>query len=128
MRVLITTNSKHGLCLESVNNMLITTFVNNELITLPTLHIRLCASEVVPWQLEVRGFEQKRDTPRFLLAASVTPCDLHAQVPQQVQQAAVRREHCNGRDSTAAISLKENHQRSQHAGPGQQFDDASVSR
>jgi len=35
--VLITTNSKHGLCLESVNNMLITTFVNNELITLPTL-------------------------------------------------------------------------------------------
>lgn len=39
MRVLITTNSKHGLCLESVNNMLITTFVNNELITLPTLFI-----------------------------------------------------------------------------------------
>ena len=39
MRVLITTNSKHGLCLESVNNMLITTFVNNELITLPTLDI-----------------------------------------------------------------------------------------
>ncbi len=37
MRVLITTNSKHGLCLESVDNMLITTFVNNELITLPTL-------------------------------------------------------------------------------------------
>jgi len=39
MRVLITTNSKHGLCLESVNNMLITTFVNNELITLPTLEL-----------------------------------------------------------------------------------------
>ena len=39
MRVLITTNSKHGLCLESVNNMLITTFVNNELITLPTLRV-----------------------------------------------------------------------------------------
>ena len=47
MRVLITTNSKHGLCLESVNNMLITTFVNNELITLPTLHARL-SSETAP--------------------------------------------------------------------------------
>ena len=42
MRVLITTNSKHGLCLESVNNMLITTFVNNELITLPTLPRGVC--------------------------------------------------------------------------------------
>jgi len=45
MRVLITTNSKHGLCLESVNNMLITTFVNNELITLPTLFRPLGALE-----------------------------------------------------------------------------------
>jgi len=53
--VLITTNSKHGLCLESVNNMLITTFVNNELITLPTLGISTGGSYLLDWTSQNLG-------------------------------------------------------------------------